>query len=112
MLQLGNLIGIFELPMYNLEQIAAEKKEARAGEDKQTVDEFRASHPDLKIIVTGYISPKDLPAYDSLIDIFVHPSLRDGMPNAVPEAMACQIPSLRHPSVGYWMYWKMERMGL
>jgi len=25
-----------------------------------------------------------------LIDIFVHPSLRDGMPNAVLEAMACE----------------------
>ncbi len=63
--------------------------EARAGEDKQAFDEFRASHPELKIIVTGYISPNDLPAYYSLIDVFVHPSLRDGMPNAVLEAMAC-----------------------
>src|SRR5690606_8144108 len=41
------------------------------------------------IIVTGHIPHKDLPAYYSLIDVFVHPSLRDGMPNAVLEALAC-----------------------
>ena len=64
--------------------------EVRAGEDKKIFDEFRLSNPDSQIIVTGYISPKDLPAYYSLIDVFVHPSLRDGMPNAVLEAMACE----------------------
>ena len=64
--------------------------EVRQGEDKQVFDEFQASHPDSQIIVTGYISPKDLPAYYSLIDVFVHSSLRDGMPNAVLEAMACE----------------------
>jgi glycosyltransferase involved in cell wall biosynthesis len=31
-----------------------------------------------------------MPAYYSLMDVFVHPSLRDGMPNAVLEAMACE----------------------
>jgi glycosyltransferase involved in cell wall biosynthesis len=62
--------------------------EVRAGEDKKLYDEFQLSNPDSQIIVTGYISPKDLPAYYSLIDVFVHPSLRDGLPNAVLEAMA------------------------
>jgi glycosyltransferase involved in cell wall biosynthesis len=62
----------------------------RQGEDKQAFDEFRLSNPDSQIIVTGYISHKDLPAYYSLIDVFVHPSLRDGMPNALLEAMACE----------------------
>jgi len=63
--------------------------EVRQGDDKKYFEEFKASHPDLNIILTGYISPKDLPAYYSLIDIFVHPSFHDGMPNAVLEAMAC-----------------------
>ncbi|MFN8381572.1 MAG: glycosyltransferase family 4 protein [Anaerolineales bacterium] len=63
--------------------------EVREGEDKKWFDEFLQSNPNLKIIVTGYISHSDLPAYYSLIDVFVHPSLRDGMPNAVLEAMAC-----------------------
>ena len=64
--------------------------EVRAGEDKQTFDEFRKANPNLQVHVTGYISPQSLPAYYSLIDVFVHPSLRDGMPNAVLEAMACE----------------------
>jgi len=64
--------------------------EVRPGEDKQLFDEFKITNPQLPITVTGYISPKDLPAYYSLIDVFVHPSLRDGMPNAVLEAMACE----------------------
>jgi len=63
--------------------------EIRPGEDKQTFEEFRVANPDLQIIVTGYISHSDLPVYYSLMDIFVHPSLRDGMPNAILEAMAC-----------------------
>ncbi len=50
---------------------------------------FLASIPNSQIIVTGFVSPNDLPAYYSLIDVFVHPSLRDGMPNAVLEVMAC-----------------------
>jgi glycosyltransferase involved in cell wall biosynthesis len=61
----------------------------RQGEDRQFFDKFVEDNPNLQIIVTGYVSPADLPAYYSLIDIFVHPSLRDGMPNAVLEAMSC-----------------------
>lgn len=63
--------------------------EVRAGEGKQAFDEFRSANPESKIIVTGHVPHKDLPAYYSLMDVFVHPSLRDGMPNAVLEAMAC-----------------------
>ncbi len=64
--------------------------EVRAGEDKKAFDEFRLSNPEYRIIVTGTIPHKDMPAYYSLMDIFVHPSLRDGMPNALLEAMACE----------------------
>jgi glycosyltransferase involved in cell wall biosynthesis len=63
--------------------------EVRVGEDKQAFDEFRASHPECQMIVTGIVSHKDMPAYYSLMDVFVHASLRDGMPNALLEAMAC-----------------------
>jgi len=62
----------------------------RQGEDKQVFDKFRAANPNLQIHVTGYISPQSLPTYYSLIDVFVHPSLHDGMPNAVLEALACE----------------------
>ncbi|HEY5731208.1 MAG TPA: glycosyltransferase [Anaerolineales bacterium] len=64
--------------------------EIRQGEDKQHFDEFRSTNPQLPITVTGHISHNDLPSYFSLIDIFSLPSLRDGMPNAILEAMACE----------------------
>lgn len=63
--------------------------EVREGEDKKYFEEFKSANPPLSITVTGHVPHKDLPAYYSLMDVFVHPSLRDGMPNAVLEAMAC-----------------------
>lgn len=64
--------------------------EIREGEDKKYFEESRSSNPEHPIIVTGHVSHKDLPAYYSLMDIFIHPSQRDGMPNAILEAMACE----------------------
>jgi glycosyltransferase involved in cell wall biosynthesis len=64
----------------------------RAGEDKEVFEEFQLSQPQARIAVTGFVSPNDLPAYYSLMDIFVQPSLRDGLPNALLEAMACEKP--------------------
>jgi len=63
--------------------------EVREGEDKNFFDEFKITNPQLPITITGQISHKDMPAYYSLMDVFAHPSLRDGMPNALLEAMAC-----------------------
>jgi glycosyltransferase involved in cell wall biosynthesis len=61
----------------------------REGVDKGYFEEFCISNPNLQIFITGYISHSDLPSYYSLMDVVVHPSLRDGMPNAILEAMAC-----------------------
>jgi glycosyltransferase involved in cell wall biosynthesis len=72
----------------------------RQGEDKEFFDEFCMLNPNLQIIVTGYVPPSDLPTYYSLIDVFVHPSLRDGMPNAVLEAMVCGKPIITTPVGG------------
>jgi glycosyltransferase involved in cell wall biosynthesis len=72
----------------------------RQGEDKQFFDEFFTLHPNLQIFVTGFISPGDLPHYYSLLDVFVHPSLRDGLPNALLEAMACERPVVATPVGG------------
>lgn len=74
--------------------------EIREGEDKKVFEEFKISNPQLPITITGHIPHKDLPAYYSLMDIFVHPSLRDGMPNAVLEAMACEVPVIATPVGG------------
>jgi len=72
----------------------------RAGEDKKTLDEFVQANPNAKIVVTGYVSPHDLPAYYSLIDVLLYPSQHDGMPNAVLEAMACGKPVIATPVGG------------
>jgi len=74
--------------------------EVRAGEDKKFFDDFRLSNPQAQIIVTGQVPHADLPGYYALIDIFVHPSLRDGMPNALLEAMACERPVIVTPVGG------------
>ncbi len=74
--------------------------EVRDGEDKKAFEEFRISNPEYQIIVTGAVPHKDMPAYYSLMDVFVHPSLRDGMPNAVLEAMACGVPVVATPVGG------------
>ena len=74
--------------------------EVREGEDKKAFEEFQTTTPQLHITVTGHIPHKDLPAYYSLMDVFVHPSLRDGMPNAVLEAMACGVPVIATPVGG------------
>ena len=74
--------------------------EIREGEDKKIFDEFQLSNPENQIIVTGHVPHKDLPAYYSLMDVFIHPSLRDGMPNAVLEAMACGVPVIATPVGG------------
>jgi glycosyltransferase involved in cell wall biosynthesis len=64
--------------------------EVRQGDDGSLLEEFQSANPKSPIVITGHIPHNDLPAYYSLMDVFVHPSLRDGMPNAVLEAMACE----------------------
>jgi len=72
----------------------------RAGDDKKNFDELQSSIPHSKIVVTGYVSNHDLSSYYSLVDVFVHPSLRDGLPNALLEAMACEKPVIATPVGG------------
>lgn len=74
--------------------------EVRQGEDKKQFDEFKNQNPQLNIVVTGAIPHKELPAYYALMDVFIHPSLRDGMPNALLEAMACELPIIATPVGG------------
>ena len=62
----------------------------RAGEDQKMFDELRSSIPNPKIILTGNVSNHDLSSYYSVMKVFVHPSLREGLPNALLEAMACE----------------------
>jgi glycosyltransferase involved in cell wall biosynthesis len=74
--------------------------DVRVGEDRKQFDELYSSIPNSKIHITGYVSNHDLPSYYSVMDVFVHPSLRDGMPNALLEAMACEKPIVATPVGG------------
>ena len=64
--------------------------EVRAGDDTRAFEELREAMPNSQVVVTGLVPHSEMPAYYALMDIFVHPSLRDGMPNALLEAMACE----------------------
>ena len=63
--------------------------DVRSGGDKQFFDEYLTTNPNFRITVTGFISPTDLPQYYALLEMLVMPSLRDGLPNALLEGMAC-----------------------
>jgi glycosyltransferase involved in cell wall biosynthesis len=58
-------------------------------EDRPTLDVFRARNPALRVLEVDHVDPEDLPRYYALLDVAVMPSVRDGLPNALLEAMAC-----------------------
>jgi glycosyltransferase involved in cell wall biosynthesis len=63
--------------------------DVRPGDDKKVFEEYQKANPKSRILLTGIISPADLPQYYTLMDVLVMPSLRDGLPNALLEGMAC-----------------------
>lgn len=60
----------------------------RAGEARGFFDELHSSIPKSRIVISGYVSNHHLPSYYSVVELPVHPSLRDGLPNLLLEAMA------------------------
>lgn len=63
---------------------------ARLGEDEDLLKVFLKQNPDLPVIVAPHAPLADMPAYYSLMDVLVMPSVHDGLPNALLEAMACE----------------------
>ncbi|MBN1886701.1 MAG: glycosyltransferase family 4 protein [Thermoflexales bacterium] len=59
-------------------------------EDEPILQVFRRQDPTLNVRVVPNVPLTDVPAYYHLADVVVIPSLRDGMPNALLEAMACE----------------------
>ena len=65
-----------------------------------------------KVIFKGHISHKDLPRYLSQADIFVRPSLSEGLGNAFLEAMAMGLPVIATPVGGIVDFVKDKETGL
>ena len=53
-----------------------------------------------RVILAGFVQYKDLPAYLHISDIFIRPSLSEGMGNSFIEAMAAKIPVIATPVGG------------
>lgn len=59
-------------------------------DDQPILDVFCRQNPQLAVRVVPNVAHDQLPAYYHLTDVLVIPSLRDGMPNALLEGMACE----------------------
>lgn len=64
----------------------------RPGGDADTLRVFEKQNPGLNICTVPAVPLAEMPAYYRLMDILVCPSLHDGLPNAVLEAMSCGLP--------------------
>jgi glycosyltransferase involved in cell wall biosynthesis len=59
-------------------------------DDAPVLEVFRRQNPALDICLVPAVCHAELTAYYRLADVLVVPSLRDGMPNALLEGMACE----------------------
>ncbi len=59
-------------------------------EDGPVLEVFRRQNPALDICLVPAVCHAELAAYYRLADVLAVPSLRDGMPNALLEGMACE----------------------
>jgi glycosyltransferase involved in cell wall biosynthesis len=60
----------------------------RPGDDTDTLRVFEKQNPGLSICTVSAVPLAEMPAYYRLMDVLVCPSVHDGLPNAVLEAMA------------------------
>lgn len=58
--------------------------------DEEVYQLFRRRHPQLSLQFVPYVPQAELVDYYNLMDLVLIPSLRDGLPNVLLEAMACQ----------------------
>lgn len=69
-------------------------------DEKNLRKEVRALELDDYVVFHGYVKPERIPSLLKSCDIFILPSLIEGLPSAVLEAMACGIPVI----LGYTCY--------
>ena len=65
-----------------------------------------------KVVLAGKMSPEELWPFLSTQDVFVFPSLSEGFPNAVLEAMACSLPVISSDFAGVEDVLVSEKNGL
>lgn len=71
------------------------------GEDREKLEHIaRGLQVTDRVIFAGHVDHKDLPAYLKISDIFVRPSLIEGLGNSFLEAMAAGIPIIGTPVGG------------
>ncbi len=58
-------------------------------DDVPVLEVFQRQNPTLRVCVVPNVAHEELPDYYRLADLLALPSLRDGMPNALLEGMAC-----------------------
>jgi len=68
--------------------------------ERSMVDLFRRQHPQLSLQTTPYLDFHDMPVVYNALELVLLPSLRDGLPNALLEAMACARPVIATPVGG------------
>ncbi|NPA49212.1 MAG: glycosyltransferase [Thermodesulfobacteria bacterium] len=62
-----------------------------------------------RVIFTGRLSPQEVPYLLRTLDVFVHPTFREGMPAAVLEAMAAGLPIIATEAEGIVDIFETER---
>jgi glycosyltransferase involved in cell wall biosynthesis len=71
--------------------------------DAEHLVAFRAEHPEdgARILVSGALdTPEAIAAHLRVCDVYLQPSLWEGMPNALLEAMACALPVIASDAGG------------
>jgi len=58
--------------------------------DEEVYQLFRRRNPQLSLHLVPYVPQSELVDYYNLMDLVLMPSLRDGLPNVLLEAMACE----------------------
>ena len=65
-----------------------------------------------KVLFLGYISHKDLPKYLKISDVFIRPSLIEGLGNSFLEAMVASVPIIATPIEGIPDFLEDRKTGL
>jgi glycosyltransferase involved in cell wall biosynthesis len=65
-----------------------------SGEYEVDLRNWANDHPEVRVVITGFVKPSELPRYLAVADAFVLPTLDDNWPLASLEALAAGLPQL------------------